>query len=354
MKKAFIKIMQPSAKRKRAFLTMYVTLFAVAAVAFLVWRTASNGEPMYEFMIIASVVLSIAAIFTFLILRPNSFYNDVEKIEAMISNISENKQEQPVSVHPKSVLYHSYAQLCDIETNLQNNIDKALRSEKTKVELITNVSHDLRTPLTSIIGNIEVMKSMTLPPELQERVELIYAKSVNLNDMLSDVFEISKAASGTIRLNKMEFDVKKMVEQTLAELNDRIIEFGAVMKLSFCDENLFVHNDNERLHRVFQNLIDNAIQYSLSGTRIYIDVQKKNDAAVVSVVNTASYEMNFSAEEITARFVRGEPSRIGEGSGLGLAIAKTFTEACGGEFDVRIKGDQFETVVCLPLISTEN
>ena len=140
----------------------------------------------------------------------------------------------------------------------------------------------------------------------------------------------------------------KLIEQTLGEMNDRIEQSGFTIKLSLSADNSMVKTDGMRLHRVMENLIGNALKYSLKDTRIFISSRNEVDNILVSVLNTASYDMDFGNMDLTERFSRGDDSRTGEGSGLGLAIAKTYTEALGGRFDINIKGDQFEAVVTLP------
>ena len=148
-----------------------------------------------------------------------------------------------------------------------------------------------------------------------------------------------------------ELDLVMLLNQTIAECDDRLGKSGRKLCMDIDSDSVLVRTDGSRMHRVFSNLLDNAVKYSLDGTRIFVTLKTYDDRVSVEIMNTSSYEMNFTPERITQRFVRGDSERTGEGSGIGLAIAKTYTEGVGGSFDIKLKGDSFSAVVTLPLES---
>ncbi len=241
----------------------------------------------------------------------------------------------------------------DITRDLDDTIDERLqdmiKSERTKTELITGVSHDLKTPITSIVAYIDLLKKEKddLSEKANEYVEVLSIKADKLSEMVKDLFDIAKTASGDVVIDNEVIDVNKLIRQTLADMHDVIEQSGFVIKEKYETESLTIDSDGKKLYRVIQNLLDNAVKYSLEGTRIYIETKRVEDRAVISIKNTASYDMNFDSEEIVKKFVRADESRSSDGSGLGLAISSTFVSALGGSFDIVVDGDQFKAIVSL-------
>lgn len=213
-----------------------------------------------------------------------------------------------------------------------------------KIELVTNVSHDLKTPLTSIISYIDLLKSEDLPPEAMDYVKILEQKSEKLKNIVADVFSLAKATSG-VDIDMEKLDAVILLNQALADAQDKIEKSGRQMKINTEAKSAIITADGNKLYRVFQNLIDNALNYSMDGTRIFIDLKEEKNYIRLEMKNTASYEMNFTLDEITERFTRGDKSRTDGGNGLGLSIAKTFTEACGGVFRIELDGDVFKAVL---------
>lgn len=231
---------------------------------------------------------------------------------------------------------------------MQNSVDKQVKAERMKIDLVTNVSHDLKTPLTSIISYIDLLAQEDLDPASKDLVNVIQQKAERLKIMVSDVFDLAKATSRT-DVTLEDIDEVILVGQVLGDMEDKISAHGKEIRTDIQAKDAPIKADGKKLYRVLQNLIDNALKYSLEGTRIWLTLRKESGYAVLTVRNTASYEMKFSADEITERFVRGDEARTSEGSGLGLSIARSFTEACGGEFRVSIEGDVFSAEVKMPL-----
>ena len=224
-------------------------------------------------------------------------------------------------------------------------LDKQLAAERMKSQLITNVSHDLKTPLTSIINYSELLGDMELSPEeAADYVKIIKTKALRLKTLTSDLFDISKVQSGNETMDLKDIDAGVLITQSLGELDEEIEKSN----LTFCtniDDECIIKGDGEKLSRVFENIFINAVKYSLSGTRVYVSCEKRELGVHIEVKNISAYPLDFDAAEICERFVRGDESRSTEGNGLGLAIAKSYTEAMGGTFKVITDGDLFKTVI---------
>ena len=220
------------------------------------------------------------------------------------------------------------------------------------MELITNVSHDIKTPLTSIISYVELLKAEPdLPPHVKDYIEVIAQKSGRLRYMIQDIFDVSKAATGNITLQPEYLSLDKLLRQTLADMDALMEESPLQWRVQIPEEPFPVHVDGQKMYRVFQNLIKNAAQYALDGSRVYVTLTKRDGSACVTMQNISKHELTMDGESLTARFVRGDDSRSTSGSGLGLSIAKSFTEACGGTCAGSVQGDLFTAVITLPLIS---
>lgn len=242
--------------------------------------------------------------------------------------------------------------LGDLQHQRDEAVKTALSSERFKVELISNVSHDLRTPLTAILGYGELLEQETLSPRGRERLTLLNRKAGYMRDLVEALFELTKVSSGVVEAERRELDLIRLLEQTLGLLDDRLREAGLEVRRYYPEGALPIRTDGGRMHQVFTNLLENAIKYALPGTRIYLEVRKGEGTATVRLTNTASYDMDFNPEDIVQRFARGDKARSTQGSGIGLAIAQTYTESCGGKFRVKVDGDQFRALVTLPCEET--
>ncbi|MFR5901928.1 MAG: sensor histidine kinase, partial [Neglectibacter timonensis] len=254
-------------------------------------------------------------------------------------------------VPPTSNLYDCAMQLNMIRTGIQKAVEEGTKADRTKVELITNVSHDIKTPLTSIISYIDLLKKEPdLPPHVMDYISTISHKADRLSHIVQDVFEVSKAATGNITLNLEDLDIGKLLQQTFGEMDETLRASQLTWRVEIPEAPILVHADGQRLYRVFQNLIRNCAQYSLEGSRAYVSLTAQNGMAQVSIRNISRNEITMNSDDLTARFVRGDQNRTTEGSGLGLSIAKSFTEACGGKFFVRTDGDLFIVTVQFPQV----
>ena len=245
----------------------------------------------------------------------------------------------------------NFTTLADNINNIRDGLDKAidsqLRSERMKSELITNVSHDLKTPLTSIINYIELIKKEeNITPEyLKDYVNVLDSKSKRLKVLIEDLFEASKASSGNIELNMEKIDIIQLLRQSIGELEEKLSEANLDLKINVPEDKVYVRADGRRLYRVLENLLSNISKYSLSNTRVYIDITEVEGRVKLIMKNISSYELNFDPEEIMERFKRADDSRNTEGSGLGLAIARDLVKLQGGEFAIDIDGDLFKSII---------
>lgn len=280
---------------------------------------------------------------------------DLSKLVDQIERISNGELTATTDIPQESAYYEYSQKLTNIGQGMKKALETQMKGERMKIDLITNVSHDLKTPLTSIIGYVDLLsKDETLSAESRDYVSILINKTERLKVIISDLFELAKATSGDAKVDLEEMDMKRLVEQTLGDMADQIEESGFGIRYQ-CDA---VHTkfmgDSSRMYRVVQNVIENALKYSLKGTRIFLRITEADQNVKLEVVNTASYEMNFTEEEIMERFARAEKSRTSEGNGLGLSIADSFTKNCGGRFSIKIDGDQFLVTIQFKQYLKEN
>ncbi len=239
-------------------------------------------------------------------------------------------------------------QLKQVQHQHREAIQTAVTSERFKVELISNVSHDLRTPLTSILGYSELLKKQVLTQEGRTQLDRLHQKAGYMHELVESLFELTKVSSGAVESQKRQIDLIRLLEQTIGLFDDQLTAASLTLRRSYEADSVPLITDGARMHQVFANLLGNAIKYALAGTRIHLTVKQREDVWVIRMVNTACYEMDFREEEILQRFARGDKARSTQGSGLGLAIAQTYTESVGGKFHIHVDGDQFSAVVELP------
>ena len=236
--------------------------------------------------------------------------------------------------------------LTQIRDGFKKAVDEEIKSQRMKTELITNVSHDLKTPLTAITTYVELLKKEDITEEeRKEYVDTLERKALRLKVLIEDLFEVSKASSNNIVLNMMNVDIVKLMKQVVVEHREKYDEAGLQLRWNVPEEKVELMLDSQKTYRIFENLFLNIQKYAMPNSRVYIDVV--DDAGQVSIVikNMSAEPLNVAGEELTERFVRGDASRNTEGSGLGLAIAKNFTEAQKGTFDVQVDGDLFKTTL---------
>ena len=239
--------------------------------------------------------------------------------------------------------------LIGVQNGFHTAVQDEVKSQKMKTELITNVSHDLKTPLTAIITYVDLLKDEELSlEERQNYIKILEQKSFRLKSLIEDLFEVSKATSGNITLDKINLDLVQLIQEVQLNLEDEIMNSGIEFKTTLPEEKVMVHLDAQKTCRIFENLMGNIIKHGLSGSRAYISMEQTETQVEVIVKNISAAEINYDSEEIMERFTRGDASRNTEGSGLGLAIVKSFAEAQGGQARVELDGDLFKVVVGFP------
>lgn len=233
--------------------------------------------------------------------------------------------------------------LNNINEGLGAAVNEKMKSEMFKTELITNVSHDIKTPLTSIINYVDLIKKEDIENEtVMQYIEVLDRQSNRLKKLVEDLVEASKASSGVLKVTLTPCDVTVLLTQVLGEYEDRLNAKGIVPIINSPNIPLIISADGRHLWRVFDNLLTNICKYSLSGTRAYFDITETSENVVVTFRNISEFELNISPDELMERFVRGDKSRNSEGSGLGLSIARSLTELQGGKLDIFVDGDLFK------------
>jgi signal transduction histidine kinase len=269
-----------------------------------------------------------------------------ENLKNGIDKIKNGDLNHKITDCPDGVIGQMADNINTIGEGLQKSLEREVKAERMKSMLITNVSHDLKTPLTTIINYADLLSKEKLSPdEANDYVKIIQQKGERLKQLTSDLFDISKVQSGSEDFDIEDIDICLLVNQALAEFNEDIEKSGLDFRVAVCDKEVFVKGDGKKLSRVFENLFINCVKYAMKNTRVYIDIKSDDTGAAVEIKNIAGYEMNFDVSEISERFVRGDESRTSEGSGLGLAIVKSYVEGCGGTLEIITDGDLFKVTV---------
>lgn len=233
-----------------------------------------------------------------------------------------------------------------IQGGLRKAVNEEVKSQKMKTELISNVSHDLKTPLTSIITYIDLLKKSNISDgECKSYIDTIDKKSQRLKFLIEDLFEVSRATSGDIKLNLVNVDIVELMRQTQIELDDKITNSKLYIKNNYPKDKTILELDSQKTYRIFENLLINVVKYAMEGSRVYVDMIDEKDKVKITIKNMSAEEIEFDPFDIVERFQRGDKSRNTEGSGLGLAIAKSFVEVQGGTFDIEIDGDLFKVII---------
>ena len=237
-----------------------------------------------------------------------------------------------------------------IGEGLDRALEESMKSERLKTDLITNVSHDIKTPLTSIINYVDLLKKENLEdPKIQRYLEILEAKAQRLKTLTEDVVEASKVSSGNITLEYININFVEMIQQTSGEFEEKFKARELKEVLILPEKEIVIRADGRRLWRVLANIYNNAAKYAMEGTRVYAELKVVNDSAVFSLKNISQQPLNISADELTERFIRGDISRSTEGSGLGLSIAKSLTQMQGGKFELYLDGDLFRVTITFPI-----
>lgn len=292
-------------------------------------------------------VLLLLVFWVFVYILMLKYIEKVDKINQALKEIYEGNPNVHLEKEELTGVLKQMAEyINDIAGGFTNAIEQSLKSERLKTELITNVSHDIKTPLTSIINYVDLLKQEDIKDEkIKQYIDILNQKSLRLKKLIEDLVEASKVSSGNVKLNIEVIDLKELLAQTIGEFEDRFENKNLKIDIEIPDEEVKIKADNRYMYRVIENLFSNITKYSIDNSRVYISLTKQNDKIKLEIKNISKDKLNISPDELMQRFVRGDKSRYTEGSGLGLSIAKSLTEMQGGKFDINIDGDLFKVII---------
>ncbi len=290
------------------------------------------------------VIAAVYSVILYLILR--KYISDLQKKYSVLLNALNRIAEGDLNVaitEDLGVFEPFKPNVIRIQSGFRKAVDEEVKSQKMKSELITNVSHDLKTPLTAIITYINLLKEENISEEQKkEYLITLERKSLRLKVLIEDLFEVSKANSQNITLNLMDVDIINLIKQVSFEMADKMEASKLDVRMNLPEQKVILSLDSQKTYRIYENLFGNIAKYALNGTRVYVDAIVHEDIVEITLKNITAEEISVNAEDLTERFVRGDKSRNTEGSGLGLAIAKSFCELQNGSLNVRIDGDLFK------------
>lgn len=275
------------------------------------------------------------------------------RIKEGVEQIKNGDLQHRIEVDGKGEFSQLAANINSITDGLKKSVNSEMKSERLKTELITNVSHDIRTPLTSIITYVDLLKIEKDPELIAEYIDVLDQKSKRLKYLTDDLFEAAKASSGTMPVQLERIDIVSLLKQGIGEMDEKIEASSLNFKLAHPKEKVYVKADGKLLWRSIENLFSNIFKYALPASRVYIDVEDLGNELLVTFKNISAYELNISADELMERFTRGDESRSSQGSGLGLSIAESLIHLQHGKFLVQVDGDLFKVMIYLPKFPNE-
>lgn len=280
---------------------------------------------------------------------------EIMRIQEALEAISEGALDTTLNVNEFHGQQKKVAEAVNhIRQGLMSSVNESLKNEKLKTDLITNVSHDIKTPLTSIVNYVDLLKRENLENEnAKYYIHVLEEKSQRLKQLTEDLVETSKITSGNVKLNMQKLDLVELLYQTGGEFNERFESRNLTIVTKIPSEQIFIYADGRQLYRSIENLYTNAAKYALENTRVYVELEKADTKAVFTIKNVSKNELDIVSDgnvDLTERFVRGERSRTTEGSGLGLSIAKNLTHLMGGKFEIKVDGDLFIATITYNII----
>jgi signal transduction histidine kinase len=308
------------------------------------WRYSS----IFGFMLSGLLLIgfNVAAVY----FAAKSLRNLTQIMEAA-KELASGNLDYPLNINEMSAAFAGFAEnLLGIQRGLKKAVAEAVKGERMKTELITNVSHDLKTPLTSIINYVDLLKKEDLENQnALNYIGVLEEKAARLKQLIEDLIEASKASSGNLNVSKEKVDMHQLVMQAYGEYEEKIVKAGLDIRINTEEKELFVLADGKHLWRIIENLLSNALKYSMPNSRVYVNIEKSQNYGTLTIKNVSNFPLEITPEQLTERFVRGDASRTTEGSGLGLSIAQGLTNLQGGRFKVDIDGDLFKVTVEVPL-----
>lgn len=310
-------------------------------------------EHDYSFLIFMQLILVFLLASTAIFLH--RYLHQWDQIRNGVKRIKAGEINYQIPTNDSKKLLNLFAKdINSLSEGLENAVDEMLKSEKLKTELISNVSHDIKTPLTSIITYVDLIKKEDVQPDkVKEYVEVLDQKSQRLKTLTDDLFEAAKATSGVMKMEATQIDLGSLVNQAIGEFSEKLEKSDLNVRNNIESDSFYVMADGKLTWRIMENLLGNVSKYALTGSRVYIDATDTGNMISLTIKNISNTELNISAEELMERFTRGDQSRNTEGSGLGLNIAQSLAALQGGEFHVEIDGDLFKAMLELPKAKTD-
>lgn len=345
-------------KETRNTLIISITLALIILIAYLYFLATGGYEnnifvkffQTYPFK--GSVLIIITLFLTMMYASKKTL--DIIVVNEALRKVGQGNLQDDIKLDGSAAVKELAENINLIKAGYKEILEDGVRNEKLKTELISNVSHDLKTPLTSIINYVNILKNTDITEEEKEEYLLILErKSLKLKALIEDLFEMSKINSGKIKLNKELIDIMSLIHQGIGEYSTLYEEKNISFKVTNEEDAVYMELDGKMMSRALENIIINALKYSLDNTRVYIDIKVENNYVKIGIKNIANYEMDFNEDEMFERFARGDKSRNSkvEGSGLGLAITKSIVELHDGEVKIKKEGDMFKIYLILPINS---
>ena len=339
IRKIFKKSREVSRTLLKNIRSLWKMMLAYGAFLIVQWIALGSHEDAWVFF---SVIVD-GIVLVYLLRRTLG----MERLQEGIRKISNGEVDFKIKTEKMTVEHTQMAEgINSIGAGLDAAVEKSMKSERLKTDLITNVSHDIKTPLTSIINYVDLLKKEEFEdPKIQHYIEVLEQKSQRLKTLTEDVVEASKVSSGNIHLEYVNLNLIEMIRQVSGEFEEKFAARELKEVLNLPEKDAIIRADSRRMFRVLENIYNNVAKYAMTGSRVYADLEIKEEKVVFSLKNISEQPLNISADELTERFIRGDISRSTEGSGLGLSIAKSLTEMQGGKFELYLDGDLFKVVI---------
>ena len=332
----------------RGWLLIMLLFFALGNCAIMGLLVLTTQQGYYALAILSAIFLLVFNLLSLYFLMRG--LRSLKRIMISARETSKGNIHYQMNLDEISPSFLNFAtDIANIQDGLKNAVEEAVKGERMKAELITNVSHDLKTPLTSIITYADLLQhEPSLEGRAKEYAEVLHDKSYRLKYLIEDLIEASKASSGNLNVSSAKMDYYQLLLQAIGEMEEKIEDAQLTFKLS-CPERIYIYADGGHMWRIMENLLTNAVKYSMAGSRVYVDIFSAEGYGVLIMKNVSATPLDFDASRLTERFVRGDTARTTEGSGLGLSITESLTEIQGGSFGIEVDGDLFKAIVRIPL-----
>lgn len=333
----YIKTIDFHDKRNRHLIILLILNYIVLSLLCLTWIAGIFFAFLYSL-----------CLFYLIHKRNQRITADYTVLSDIIEQLAQGKLKQDINMD-LGAFNSCKVNLQNLQNNFHHAVEQEVRSQNMKTELITNVSHDLKTPLTSIISYIDLLKKDDLSKEEHDKyISILQASSNRLKHLIDDLFEMSKANARNVTLNFMKLDIVSLLHQVQLDYENIFQQHNLILRNTFSSDKILLTLDSQKTYRIFDNLFSNISKYSLASTRVYVHVQEEVNDVSIAIKNISAVEPDFDSDNITERFVRGDKSRNTEGSGLGLAIAKSFTELQNGTIEIESEADLFKVLLHFP------